>query len=170
MRTDCTWVQNQCMETYLPLLQVRSIIIGQAAWSQTTEKYVYCLGYLHCTSRHGFTKINTTVPKWLKQNYRQEFYEMDVLASRTGKRNQSTSIWCVLEGLIKSLTGVVMVTQWLHNFALLSFGLATLGKLELLRLGVCCSQFLSVCVSNISTYTCMWLAEQKPLRILWKLR
>ena len=44
---------------------------------RATEKYAYCLGYLHFTSRYGFPKLNTMyhfyTKKWLKRNNRQEF-------------------------------------------------------------------------------------------------
>ena len=67
-----------------------------------SQTFAQQLGYLH---RHGFPKLNTTVPfkaflytKRLKRKYRQEFYVMDVFTSRTGKRNQSASISCVLYG------------------------------------------------------------------------
>ena len=61
-----------------------------------TEKYAYFLGYLHFTLRYGFPKLNNTVPflykKRLKQKTGKNVLEVNVLTSRTGKRNQSTSI------------------------------------------------------------------------------
>ena len=42
-------------------LQYRTFgITGLKSSFRATEKYVYCLGYFHCSSRYGFPKLKAT--------------------------------------------------------------------------------------------------------------
>ena len=49
-------------------------ITGLKSSLKATEKYAYCLDYLHLTSRYGFLKLNAAVLIDKTQKYRQEFF------------------------------------------------------------------------------------------------
>ena len=82
-------------------------ITGLKSSLKATEKYAYCLDYLHFPSRYGFPKLNAAVLIDKTQKYRQEFFQMDILIRKRETKALQFDVCCeVIDQISTVVVGI----------------------------------------------------------------